>query len=195
MHGELETVSFRLMTLRNGGRDAANDVETVIQIVMQGSGHVSHFLRDAARNQSRVVTPRHDVIEEDITVRDKHLATGEVEVMQRGKIGVVISAEKRRHGRVARKEIHHGSVALGRVRRIGTRPGVEGIAVQYDVRNSVKKRAELSQSIDPARVIAEMDVRENARKGNRHEVSAAQLGRRKNGNKVKTQAAMLDPGR
>ena len=195
VEGELETVSFRLMTLRTGSGDPADDVETAIEIVMRGRGDFPQFLRDPSRDQNRVVTPRHDVVEEDVAVRDKHFASGEVEVVERREIGVVVAAEERRAGRVAREKIHHRGVTLGRVRRIGPHARVEGISIQDNVRHSVEQRAELGQSIDAAGVIAEMDVRENARDGNRHKVSAAQLGRRKNGNKVKTAATLLDPGR
>ena len=137
------------------------------------------------------MAPRHDVVEKDVAMRDKHFAPGEVEVMQRRKIGVVIAAEKRRRGSVARDKIHHRGVALGRVRRIGPHARVERISVQDDMRHPVEQRTELVQPNDTAGVIAEMDVRENARDGNRHKVSAAQLGRRKKGNKVK-KATLLD---
>src|SRR5689334_10557623 len=142
---------------------------------MKRRGNRPQLLRDAVRNQACVATPWDDVVEENIAVRDKHLAVGEVEMVQRSKVGVVISAEKSRGGVVPWKEIRDGGAALRRVRRVGACAGVKRVAVEDKVWNAIEEGTKLRQPINPTGVVAEMDVGENASVRDRHEMGAAQL--------------------
>ena len=104
------------------------------------------------------MTPRYDVVEEDVTVRDKYLSAREVEVVEFRKVGVVIATEKRHAGRMPREEIRHCGMALGGVARIRARPRIEGVAVEHDMWHALQEWTELRQLIDATGVIAEMEV-------------------------------------
>jgi hypothetical protein len=95
---KLETVALRLMPLRDRAGDPAEDFEPTIQIVMLRRGYRLQFRGNSLRDQAGVVTPRHDVVEENVAMRDKYPPVGEVEMVEIRKVSVVIAAEKRHHG-------------------------------------------------------------------------------------------------
>ena len=118
----------------------------------------TQFFCDAMGDHPRVVTPRHDVVEENVTMRDKHPAASEVEMVEVRKVGIVIATEKRHAGGVSREEILHRGMALGGVARIRAHARVEGVAIEYETRAALQEWTELRQLNDAAGVIAEVEV-------------------------------------
>ncbi len=157
-----QTVPLRLVPLRTGVGHASEDRQPVIQIVALGHGQTSQLRGDAPARQPGVAAPRHDIFEKNIPVKGKHRPGAEVEVMLRGKIGVVVPGDESGRGHAISEEACNRGAAFGGVGGRRTRARIQGVAVQDHVRYTVEQGPELGEPMHPAGAVTEMQVGKDA---------------------------------
>jgi hypothetical protein len=147
------------MPLRNRDRDIPPEIEPLLQgQLFAGLDPAADSLAD----DRGVASPRHNLVEKNISVQHDYLPAGEFDHMPRGDVRVMIAGEQRhRCRRRARKRINC-LTALERMLGSVTRARVERVAVQHDTVDIVEQRPQLLQPANPAGAVAKVDVGKNA---------------------------------
>lgn len=156
--GVFDGIALGLMALGDLDGGAAPDG----QPVLQGGGGGQRGGVDEPPNLRGIVAPRHEVVEEHIAVRDEDLAGSELEGVERGKIGIVITGEQRDRGWDRREQVSDIAPQLGGEGRIGAGPRVERIAIEDERRNSGEERVQLRQIADLTGAVAVVQIGKDA---------------------------------
>lgn len=173
-----EAVWLRLVLLGHRCRHAPPDGESRLQWFAFRRRMAGQLRGDEAPDERGIAAPGHNVVEENVAVRDEHSAGGEIERVVRRDIRIVIAGQKR-DGRsaIAHEGRHLGVFFRGElVARAPAR--VEGVAVEHEPGHALEQRAELPEPFRLAGTVAVVNVGENADKFGRHRRGAREAASR-----------------
>lgn len=155
---EAHPVPFRLVPLRDGAGDTAVDFEQFLQNAARRRGSAGALGGNLPPRLGRVAAPWHDVIKQDVAVRHVDFALRELQVVMAADIRVVVAGDQNRRRVDFPDETFDFRAAVERSPAISTKPGVEGVAVEYDLAGVGQQRPQAFQVAKAAGVLAVMQV-------------------------------------
>ena len=141
--GDLVFAAALLAVQRGFAAEARELVKLGERTAEPGAGRDRFTVLGAALGRDGVPAPRDHVVEKDVAVRDPHLPLGELQLMVSAQVGIVVSRDESRRRRVFAEKLRHFVPADGRVARVSSGSGIEGVPVQHQSVGTVEQRTQL----------------------------------------------------